>query len=183
MKIDFPLPLVETILQKRAPWIGPLFPAYKNHVYRVLHFSFAFHDCQGDDRQKLIIAGCFHDLGIWLGRWPHFEFDYLAPSIALARDYLAEQGQESWSQEIAEMIEMHHKLRRVAPCASPLVEAFRKADWVDATLGLRRFGLPRADVHQVQSAFASLGFHAFLARLAWAEFKRRPFHPLPMMKW
>jgi len=173
------LPLLETILNERAEVIGSQFQPYKNHVYRVLNFCFAFHECRGDDEEKLIIAACFHDLGMW----PGDVVDYLAPSISLAQEYLAQSGKTEWSAEISEMIELHHKFRAVRDARHPLVEVFRKGDWVDASLGMRRFGLPRADVREVQSAFANLGFHNNLMRLAWGEFKRHPFNPLPMMKW
>jgi hypothetical protein len=64
-----------------------------------------------------------------------------------------------------------------------LVEVFRKGDWVDATKGLRRFGLPKSLVVEVQSAFPNLGFHNNLVRIAMKEFWKRPLNPLPMMKW
>jgi HD domain len=179
IKIHEHLPLLESILGERAQVIGSQFEPYKNHVYRVLNFCFAFHEGQGDDQEKLIIAACFHDLGMW----PGDIVDYLAPSIALAQDYLLRRGKREWSAEISEMIDLHHRFRRVRNSQFPLVEVFRKGDWVDATQGLRRFGLPRADVKAVQSVFANLGFHKNLMRLAWAEFKRHPLNPLPMMKW
>ena len=179
MKIYEHLPLVESILNERAQVIGSQFQPYKNHVYRVLNFCFAFHDCHGDEQEKLIIAACFHDLGMW----PGDVVDYLAPSILLAQNYLSQRGKSDWSAEISEIIDLHHKFRSVSNSQFPLVEVFRKGDWVDATMGLRRFGLPRSDVKAVQSAFANLGFHNNLIRLAWGEFKRCPFNPLPMMKW
>jgi hypothetical protein len=54
---------------------------------------------------------------------------------------------------------------------------------VDATQGVRRFTLTRADVKSVQAAFPNLGFHNNLVRLAWGQFLRHPLNPLPMMKW
>jgi hypothetical protein len=50
---------LEGILAERAEVIGSQFEPYKNHVYRVLNFCFAFHECHGDDEEKLIIAACF----------------------------------------------------------------------------------------------------------------------------
>jgi len=179
MKIHEHLPLLENILGDYSEMIGLQFEPYKNHVYRVLNFCFAFHECEGDDAEKLIIAGCFHDLGMW----PDDTVDYLAPSIALAREYLSTQGKETWSDEISAMIELHHKFRSAAQNGFPLVEIFRKGDWVDATQGVRRFELPGNFIRKVQAIFPNLGFHKNLIRLAWAEFKRHPLNPLPMMKW
>jgi hypothetical protein len=52
----------------------------------MIHFCFALHDCKSEEREKIIIAGCFHDLGIW----PDNTFDFPLPSIALAKEYLHE---------------------------------------------------------------------------------------------
>jgi hypothetical protein len=38
--------------------------------------------------EKIAIAGVFHDLGIWTNK----TFDYIAPSVVLAREYLAARG-------------------------------------------------------------------------------------------
>ena len=95
MRIHQDIPLLETILNGRAGVIGTQFEPYKNHVYRVLNFCFAFHECQGDDHEKLVIAACFHDLGMW----PGDVVDYLEPSIALAREYLQRTGRPEWTDE------------------------------------------------------------------------------------
>ena len=110
-------------------------------------------------------------------------FRSLEPSIALAREYLKRSGRPEWRDEISEMIDLHHKFRAVKNSRYPLVEVFRKGDWVDATQGMRRFTLTRADVKSVQAAFPNLGFHNNLVRLAWGQFLRHPLNPLPMMKW
>jgi hypothetical protein len=50
-------------------------------------------------------------------------------------------------------------------------------------MGIRRFGLPRSVVKEVQDAFPNLGFHGNLMRITIKEFWNRPLNPLPMMKW
>ncbi len=179
MEIEASIPLVEEILEQHRDSMGGQYQAYRNHVYRVLNYCFSFHDCQGDDRQKLVIAACFHDLAIW----PNDDFDYLAPSVALANHYLSGTHNEQWSPEITQMIDLHHKFRSVRNPASPLVEVFRKGDWVDASLGWRRFGLPHSVVRIVSRAFPNLGFHRNLMRLAAKRLLTNPLDPLPMMKW
>ena len=179
VRIEEHIPLLEEILGKYQDRIGIQFDAYRNHVYRVLNYCFVFHPCDGDDKRKLIIAGCFHDLGIW----PDDNVDYLAPSIALANEYLTATNQTQWAAEITQMIDLHHQCRSITNAASPLVEVFRKGDWVDASLGWCRFGLSRALVRQVSRAFPNLGFHRNLVRLATKQFFRHPLNPLPMMKW
>jgi hypothetical protein len=47
-----------------------------------------------------------------------------------------------------------------------VIEACRKADWIDASQGLLRKGLARPDIRAVEAVFPNLGFHATLLRLA-----------------
>ncbi|GAA5213356.1 hypothetical protein ACFSJ3_03810 [Corallincola platygyrae] len=178
-EIETDIALVEEIL---LPWQSALmadFLGYRNHVYRMLHFCFALHDCQGDDRDKFIIAACHHDLGIW----PEGVVDYLPPSIALAKYYLDQKGQNEWQEEICLMIDMHHKIRAFKDPKYPLVEVFRQADLVDVSLGKIRKGIPKSYVNAVREAFPNAGFHKRLGELAWEQFKKHPLNPAPMMKW
>ncbi len=173
------LPLLDAILDEHRDSLGPQYEPYRNHLYRVLNYCFAFHPCVGDDEQKLVIAACFHDLGIW----PNDEFDYLAPSIAMANEYLLRINKTEWSDELTLMIDLHHRFRAYQNPDYPLVEVFRKGDWVDASLGWRRFGLPKNLVREVAAAFPNRGFHKNLTRLAIKQFLKSPWNPLPMMKW
>ena len=61
-----------------------------------------------EEIEKVAIAAAFHDLGIWTDR----TFDYLTPSAALARAYLAGSGRSEWIPEITETIFSHHKVSR-----------------------------------------------------------------------
>jgi len=47
------------------------------------------------------------------------------------------------------MIDLHHRFRTCKNADYPLVEVFRKGDWVDASMGWRRFGLSRKLVKEV----------------------------------
>ncbi|MEY4482821.1 MAG: hypothetical protein RL693_273 [Verrucomicrobiota bacterium] len=173
--------LVEEIIGAHQELMGEQFLPYKNHVYRVLNFCFMFHEPgknEADD-DKLAIAAAFHDLGMW----PGDEIDYLDPSIKLAQEYLRKTNRADWMEEISLMIEYHHRFRSCPGHFPPLVEVMRKGDWVDATKGLRSFGLPRAQIRKVQDAIENLGFHDNLIRIARKEFWNRPFNPFPMMKW
>ena len=75
------------------PWrlpLGSAYEAYKGHVYRVLNFTCALLDQQDDDlnsygkpqeiEDRITVAACFHDVGIWLNKTMH----YLDPSRAHA---------------------------------------------------------------------------------------------------
>ncbi|MBD2182481.1 HD domain-containing protein [Planktothrix sp. FACHB-1355] len=179
MEILADIPLLEKIL---APWqetMGSNYQPYKNHVYRVVNFCLMLHQCTPDDREKSIVAGCFHDLGIWTDK----TVDYLAPSVKLAKKYLKENSQEQWSNEIELMIERHHQITKYRNSEYPLVEVFRKADWVDVSKGIRSFGLSKHDIQKVLDTFPNLGFHQILFNLAKAELLTYRRNPLPMMKW
>jgi hypothetical protein len=179
MLIETQIPLLDDIL---APWrerIGLDFEGYKNHVSRVLNFCFALRECSEDERRRLIIAGAFHDIGIWSDA----TVDYLPPSIAQAKLYLAEHGLEDWSPEIELIIDLHHKLRPYRGGASPLIEIFRKADLADFSLGVIKGGVPAAIVRAAKSAYPNAGFHKRLLQLAGGWFAKHPFSPPPFMKW
>jgi hypothetical protein len=179
MKIERDIPLLEEIL---SPWKGRMggdYEGYKNHCYRMLHFCFYLHDAAEEERQKLIIAAAFHDLGIWSDN----TIDYLPPSVALAQAYLREKGLEPWSREIELLIDQHHKLNPYRGGNYPLVEIFRRADLVDFSLGMARSGVPGVYVRQVKAAFPNAGFHKRLLQLAWQQLKKNPLNPAPMMKW
>ncbi len=178
LTIDSHLAQLEQLLAPHAATIGDDFAGYRNHAYRVIHFSRA---CGGDDevsREKIVVAAAFHDLGIWTDD----TFDYLDPSEVLARRYLEANGQASWVPEITAMIAEHHKITRHETEPHGLVEAFRRADWADVTKGVVAFGLPSTFLREVFSAFPNEGFHACLARLSWKRMRSHPFDPAPMMR-
>ena len=179
MLVEKSIPLLEEILKKWENEIGIDYQGYKNHVYRLVHFCLAFHPGNEEERDKIIIAGCFHDLGIWSNN----TFNYLEPSIELAKNYLKSENRNSLLDEIERMIFFHHKITRFRDTDYPLVEPFRKADLVDVSLGVLRSGLSREQVTLVRNSFPNSGFHKTLLRLTFSEFKRNPLKPLPVMKW
>lgn len=179
MVIEEHIPLLEDILADWKTQLGQDHLAYKNHVYRVIHFCLALHTATGNAREKIVIAACFHDLGIWSDR----TVDYLPPSVQLAAEYLSGRGLDRWIPEISLMIAMHHKLRKYENPELPLVEVFRQADLVDLSLGLVRCGLPKDYVRNVKSAFPNAGFHKALGRLAAGWFSKHPLSPPPFIKW
>jgi HD superfamily phosphohydrolase YqeK len=62
--VESSLPLAEEILSAWRETLGPDFIGYHNHVYRVINYSLALRTCSDEEREKLAIAACFHDLGI-----------------------------------------------------------------------------------------------------------------------
>ena len=171
MKIETDIGLIDEILS------GPELSAYRNHVYRMVNFCFAQGDFSDEQREKIVIAGCFHDLGIWSAG----TFDYLTPSIAMANDYLAKSGREQLQEEIATMINFHHRIRNCED--GSLVEVFRRGDLVDFSLGIFKCGLPAGYVRDVKRRFPNAGFHRDLARRACGWALRHPLNPVPVLKW
>jgi hypothetical protein len=179
VSVENPIPLLEEIL---APWrerIGVDFEGYKNHVGRVLNFCFSLRECSEEDRQKLVIAGAFHDIGIWSDG----TVDYLPPSIAQAKLYLGQHDRTDWIPEIELMIDLHHKMRPYRGNASPLIEIFRKADLADFSWGLIKGGVPGATIRAAKAAYPNAGFHKRLMQLAYGWFAKHPLSPPPFMKW
>ncbi|MGE0406355.1 MAG: HD domain-containing protein [Candidatus Korobacteraceae bacterium] len=177
--LQMSLPTVSTVLNNHAEALGHDFIAYRNHVYRVVNLCLAI--AGGGDRvelEKIAIAAVFHDLGIWTNH----TFDYIAPSVALAREHLSACAQADWIPDIEAMIEDHHKITPSRPNRLLLVESFRRADWIDVSRGLRTFGVPRSFISLVFAAWPSAGFHWRLLELTVDWFLKHPRTPLPMVR-
>jgi predicted metal-dependent HD superfamily phosphohydrolase len=173
------IPLIDEILRPWQKAIGKDHQAYVNHVHRVVHFCLGTRAWDDASRKKIIIAAAFHDLGIWSDD----TFDYLAPSIALATQYLHQNGLDAWAPEVARMIALHHKVRPVHDGEMPLVETFRRSDLVDLSLGLLKFDLPADVVRRVRSEFPNAGFHLRLLQLTAKRFRHHPLSPVPVLRW
>lgn len=135
--------------------------------------------CTDEEQEKIAIAVCFHDLGLWSDN----TLDYLPPSAELAAVYLRETGREDWVEEVCLMVTEHHKARAVSDARYPLVELFRQADLVDFSLGAFTAGLPRDVISAAKARYPNAGFHAMLMRRSAGWLLRHPLNPLPMMKW
>ncbi|MGZ0783736.1 HD domain-containing protein [Pseudomonas saponiphila] len=170
---------LDELLQRHRPALGKDFLGYRNHVYRVINFCNLLIDANAEQLEKLAIAGAFHDLGIWTAR----TFDYLPPSLQLAEAHLDEIARPEWKSEVLAMIELHHKVGAATAHPGSLVESFRRADWIDVSLGLISFGIPRDARRQIFSAFPDAGFHLRLVQLSAKQCLTRPWKPLPMLRW
>ena len=179
MKIEEQIPLLEEIFSPWKETIGSEYQGYRNHVYRMIHFCLALRECNEEEREKIIIAGAFHDIGIWI----EDTVDYISPSIPPAMAYLKKRNLEAWSDEITLMISEHHKIRAYNDESYPLVEVFRQGDLVDFSLGLFKFGIDKRDIQAVKAKFPNADFHKNLAKRATRWFVKHPLNPAPMMKW
>jgi hypothetical protein len=177
------IPTVSAVLDHHASALGHDFIAYRNHVYRVVNLCLAI--AGGGDPteaqvalEKIAVAAVFHDLGIWTNH----TFDYIAPSVALAREHLSASAQANWIPEIEAMIVEHHKITPSRSNRASLIEPFRRADWIDVSRGLRTFGVPRSFIASVFTVWPSAGFHWRLVELTIDRFLKHPLTPLPMVR-
>ncbi len=177
-------PLLDEILSEWEELLGDEHLGYKNHAKRMILFCFAIKNkslnkCTEEDKQKIIIAAAFHDIGIWIDD----TLDYLPPSLPPAQHYLNKMGLEAWTTEIELMITEHHKFRKYKNKDYPLVEVFRRGDLVDFSLGVVTFGLDKADIKQVKSHIPNANFHKNLAKRFAKWIIKHPLKPAPMLKW
>jgi hypothetical protein len=168
--------VIESILATYRQDLGNDFAQYRNHVYRVYNFAVPFF-ASAQDIKTLAVAAAFHDLGIWT----HQTFDYLEPSIELARQYATDKNMGAATiLEIETIINFHHKLTKIK--TSKLAEIFRQADLVDLSAGIFRFGRSRKTIRMIKKAFPNKGFHLNLTRLFFKNIVKNPLSPLPMYK-
>ena len=172
------LAALEAILERhRAPLAGD-FTAYRHHCYRVATLCASRLDGGADAIDQVAIAAACHDLGIWTDG----TFDYLEPSVRLAREHLAAAGRAAWMPAVTTAIEEHHRITPYRGEHAWLVEPFRRADWMDVGLGLVPTGLSRGLFRAALARWPRAGFHRLLARLAWRHGRSHPTNPLPMLK-
>jgi len=172
---------IDEILINFASDLRTDFQIYKNHCTRVFLFSLLQmgKTILADDYSKLSVAAAFHDLAIWTSH----TFDYLQPSIELAKDYLEKTGFSGWQEEISQIILNHHKITPCPAPIGPLAEVFRRADWYDVFLGWYPAGINKPEANQILRKYPRLGFHGFLVKQTWRQFLKTPLSPLPMFKW
>jgi len=169
--------IIDEILNANKHSLGKHFNTYRNHVYRVFILCQKL-DGDPSNIDKYAIASAFHDLGIWTNK----TFDYLEPSIALAKEYLIANDRLEWTEEVSIMIDMHHKRSKYNGSYSNTVESFRRADWADVTIGRRSFSLSKDEIQEVVKEYPLLGFHKFLVIMTIKNFFKSPLRPLPMFK-
>uniref|UniRef100_A0A7S1UEL7 HD domain-containing protein n=1 Tax=Phaeomonas parva TaxID=124430 RepID=A0A7S1UEL7_9STRA len=147
--------------------VGP----YRGHCLRVL--SYAKHFLKEDEAwadadiaaatDVLEAAIAYHDIALWTDG----ALDYLAPSAAKARSDLAPTANftPEQLQAIDDIIMWHHKLTPWEGPNAALVNAVRKADWIDFSGGLTRLGsaVSAGAVRKAVTAIPCGGFHAMLA--------------------
>ncbi len=175
--MDEAIQVIINLLEPYKPAIGVDYEKYRNHACRVF-LNCLLLDTDNDNEKKYAVAAVFHDIGIWTNH----TVDYLNPSIEQAKLFLKQSHKEDWQKEIELMIYWHHKIDRYKGIHETIVETFRRADWIDVSLGLINFG---ADVKKIQfnrKELRNAGFHLFLLKMIARNFLSHPLNPLPMFK-
>ncbi|MES9970195.1 MAG: hypothetical protein ABW092_09190 [Candidatus Thiodiazotropha sp.] len=153
---------VEELFARYEGIIGRDFPGYRNHVYRTITYAMHFLGDEPSFEPLVETAFVYHDIGLWTDH----ELAYLEPSEAVA---LSDNERYEWGLDpdaLRGAIHWHHKILPYKGPHEQVIEACRKADWIDATKGTIRKGLNKAAVKEVETAFPNLGFHDALLRLA-----------------
>ena len=161
IEIKLERPWVDELLARYEPQIGKDFPGYRNHVYRDITFAMHLLN-QAQEHERLVeTIFVYHDIGLWTDH----ELAYLEPSEAVA---LADNEKYGWGFDpelLRNAIHWHHKISRYDGPGQEIVEACRKADWVDFTLGFMRKGIEKTAIAEVRNAFPEEGFHKTLLRM------------------
>jgi hypothetical protein len=172
------IPTIDAVLAAHVADIGGDLTGYRNHAYRVANLCAAIAPGDAAALDKIDVAAAFHDLGIWTDG----TFDYLEPSVRLAAAHLTESGRPAWIPEITAMIRDHHKVSPHRGGGPSLVEAFRRADWIDITKGWLTLGVPRSLVREILRTWPGAGFHRRLVCLSLTRLRTHPLSPLPMVR-
>jgi hypothetical protein len=155
-------PTVERYLPLVADAVSADLAPYRNHIYRVLSYACHFLGENPRGQEHIAFALVFHDIGLWTDR----ELAYLEPSEAVAERARAKHAPHLNVSLVANIIHWHHKALPFRGDDALIVNAARKADWIDVTKGWISSGISRKEVAAVRAAIPSLGFHEVLMRLA-----------------
>lgn len=167
--------VLDTELDKFSVAVGDEMDAYRNHCLRVLSFAVAHLGgvkmVSSKSVDVMALALAYHDLGLWSDG----ALDYLEPSArqleASTRETVEDEDVFS-ANDIATaraIITEHHKLTDYHSddkgINANLVNAIRKGDWADFTIGIVRFGLPAGFVESAYTKIPEAGFHMILTTM------------------
>jgi hypothetical protein len=125
------------------------------------------------DGEVLTVAALLHDIGLY-PPYASRSASYVADGAALAREMLPAHG---WSQEritrCADAIDRHHELRGQLRHGAE-VEALRRADLIDVSGGLVRFGVGRDRLAALRAEVPRRGLYREIGRLLARALRARP---------
>lgn len=170
-------PHIEDILKRHRSDLNLDYDKYRHHVYRVLNFTLLLCEADARDTEALAVAAGFHDMGLWtIGT-----LDYIGPSVALAKEYIKEKQLKVSPKTVEQIISNHHKVTTYRD--NEVVEAFRKADLIDLSLGIISHGISGKEISEIYDVFPGEWFHTFILGEIIKSAFRNPLNPLPILKW
>lgn len=150
--------IVESELAKFKDVIGEDYAGYRNHVYRTLSYAMRFLGNDQKHRKAIEAALVYHDIALWTAN----ELSYLEPSIKVAKRNLRSILSKKELKLAIECIKHHHKITAYEGPHAAVVNAVRKADWVDASQGLITKGITRDNIAKARERLPYEGFHVTL---------------------
>jgi hypothetical protein len=183
-------PNLDRVLGKYQRFIGDDYTGYRNHVYRVL--TYALHYLDGEKAQEGLVlkylpviesALAYHDIALWTDQ----TLTYLEPSLDRAKWEFESTYAEDELRLLHNIIYWHHKITPFEGENAAIVNAVRKADWIDATEGIVNHGMPPAHIQTVTAAIPDAGFHDMLQsigkKLYGGDIKRIVTETLSIFRW
>jgi len=155
-------PFVEDLFARYKVLISRDYPGYRNHVYRTITYAMHFLGNAKEHERLVEAAFVYHDIGLWTDH----ELAYLEPSEAVAMADNQKLGLGLDPDLLRDAIHWHHKILPYRGPHRDIIEACRKADWIDASKGILRKGMSRGAIAEVEAEFPNLGFNDSLMRLA-----------------
>ncbi len=158
------LEVADALFERYQAEFGPSLAGYRGHVCRVIELAAKQVPLDSSSATLLGIAAFFHDAGIWMDG----TFDYLPSSIERATHHLRDisHDQPADADLVRAIIHEHHRQRR-AIHDNPLVEAFRRADLTDVSLGIVTCpNTSRAAYRSLLKRYPSHGFRRGLVVVA-----------------
>ena len=150
---------VEKHLKPYKELLGDDYEGYRGHIYRILTYTLHFLGGESQYRKAIEAAFVYHDIGLWTDG----KLNYLAPSAKRAREALKSEFNAEEMEIIDGIIMWHHKITPYKKGQNAdVIDAARKADWIDASMGMVKKGMPKGHINKVQSLIANNGFHQTL---------------------
>ncbi len=152
---------IEARLEPLRDVIGDDFAGYRGHIYRVLTYAMHLLGADHPDAETIETALVYHDVALWTDG----QLAYLEPSIERALHDAERAGWSVRPELLRNIIRWHHKVTPFRGPDADVVNAVRRADWIDASRGRLRKGLPGAEIRRVMHGVPPQGFYETLDRL------------------
>ena len=159
------IPEVESILTDYKDVIGSDYDGYRGHIYRVLSYSMHYLNNNEQKQYLDVIAAAlvYHDIGLWTDK----QLDYLEPGCKHAKERFEGVFDQDKLDLMDGIITYHHKFTPYEGTNAHIINAVRKADMIDFSLGLVNYGMPDRHIQLIHQNIANNGFHMHLGEIGF----------------